>query len=118
PITDRITLSQYDPVSWQVTTIQAYDPSTLGNRSDTNRTSVTAYAPGTSRILGQRDPLGRWMHQQYDALGRLSATVLNCRDGQGTPTPQGCTAFDPAQPDRNVPTQTRYDALGRAFETV
>lgn len=118
PITDRITLSQYDPVTWQVMTIQAYDLSTLGNRSDTNRTSITAYAPGSSRILGQRDPLGRWVHQQYDALGRLSASVLNCRDGQGTPTPQGCAAFDPAQPDRNAPTQTRYDALGRAFETI
>ena len=31
---------------------------------------------------------------------------------------QGCAPFDANEPDRNVRTQTRHDALGRPYETV
>jgi YD repeat-containing protein len=118
PITDRITLYQYDTLNWQVSTTRNEDPASLGSRGDTNRTSVAAYAPGTNRVTGQRDALGRWTHQQYDALGRHTLTILNCRDEQDKAVPQGCAPFDPATPDRNVPFQIRYDLLGRPFKIV
>jgi hypothetical protein len=118
PITDRITLYQYDTLSRVITTTVGYDPATLGTRTDTNRTSVATYDSATTRVSGQRDALGRWISVQYDALGRVTNAIQNCRTTQGSAVAQGCAPFDAAVPDRNIPAQMRYDVLGRAFETV
>jgi YD repeat-containing protein len=45
-------------------------------------------------------------------------SIQNCRNASGTAVATGCAAFNGATPDRNVPSTTRYDALGRAYETV
>ena len=118
PITDRITQDDYDAEGRVVTSTINADPATVGSRADTNRQSATMYDPLTGRMLGERDALGRWTSLQYDALGRVVATVANCRDAAGAPIAQGCAPFSPAVQDRNVAAQTRYDALGRPFETV
>jgi RHS repeat-associated protein len=112
PITDRITLDEYDALSRVVTTTLNYDPPTLGSRTDTNRSSVTAYDPAIGRVIGQRDALGRWVSQQYDLLGRVTTTMENCTGGS---TPASCGTLTA---DENVPTTTHYDALGRGFERV
>jgi RHS repeat-associated protein len=118
PITDRITLYQYDTLSRVVTTTLNYDPSSPSFRTDTNRVSVTAYDPASGRVAGQRDPQGRWASQQYDQLGRVTTTIQNCWNTQGAAVAAGCAPFNPATPDRNVPTLTRYDALDQVYETV
>jgi RHS repeat-associated protein len=118
PITDRVTLYQYDTLGRAVTTTLNYDLTSLGYRTDTNRTSVTAYDPVTGRALGQRDALGRWVSQQYDVLGRVTTAIQNCRNAQGAAVATGCVSFDPATPDRNVHATIHYDALGRAFESL
>jgi len=119
PITDRITQYAYDAVGRVITTTLNTDPATLGARSDTNRTSAVSYDPTSGQVLGDRDALGRWTSYVYDGLGRLTTTTENCRDTSGNPMAQGCAPFDAANaPDRNVSSQTRYDVLGRAFETV
>jgi YD repeat-containing protein len=112
PITDQITLFQYDALSRVVTTTLNYDPPTLGTRTDTNRVSVSAYDPSTMRPVGQRDALGRWVSMQYDLLGRVATTIQNCIGGSA---PASCGAMTA---DANVPTTTHYDELGRPFETV
>lgn len=66
PITDRVTLYQYDSLSRVITTTLNYAPGQSGN--DLNRSSLSAYDPTTARLLGRRDPLGRWTSRQYDAL--------------------------------------------------
>jgi RHS repeat-associated protein len=117
PITDRITLNSYDVSGRPTTTTLNYAPNLPG--AALNRSSAIALDPSTNRLVGQRDPLGRWVSQQYDTLGRVTTTIQNCRDTNGNPVAQGCASFDGANmPDRNVPTQTRYDALGRVFEVV
>jgi RHS repeat-associated protein len=112
-ITDQITLFEYDALSRPITTTLNYDPPTLGTRTDTNRASVTAYDPTIGRVLGQRDPLGRWVSQQYDLLGRTTKTIQNCRNGSNVAVPTGCATFNATFSDRNVPTSMLYDALGR-----
>ncbi|HEY3227682.1 MAG TPA: hypothetical protein VGJ87_00595, partial [Roseiflexaceae bacterium] len=118
PITDRLTLYQYDSLGRATATTLNDDPATLTTRTDTNRTSASAYDPATGRVLGQQDPLGRWTSYSYDVLGRVTATIQNCRDAAGNAVATGCAAFTAGTPDRNLPTTTHYDALGRAFETV
>ncbi|HEU4321507.1 MAG TPA: DUF6531 domain-containing protein [Roseiflexaceae bacterium] len=113
PALDRVTASRYDGLGRVVTTTLVVDPFTLGSRSDTNRRLVRAYDPATTRLLGTRDPLGRWTAQQYDLLGRAVGTVQHCQDLLGQPAPAGCAPFTPAQPDRNVRQMQGYDALGR-----
>src|SRR5262249_41373861 len=116
PITDRVTLSSYDALDRAIAATQNAAPGV--SRPDLNRVSASAYDPLTMRTLGQQDALGRWVSQQYDLLGRVVATVQNCRDTNGAAVASGCAAFDANIPDRNVPSQTHYDALGRAFETI
>ncbi len=121
PITDRVTQYGYDPAGRLITSTINYDPATLGSRTDTNRQSVTAYNLTTNQVLGQQDPLGRWSSLQYDALGRVFSSAQNCATTGGTPVNPATgsrAAFNPTYPDRNLVTQTRYDALGRSFETV
>ncbi len=49
----------------------------------------------------------------------MTTSVQNCTDGAGQPvSPGSCAAFNASLPDENIPYTTRYDALGRAFETV
>lgn len=121
PITDRVTQYGYDALGRIVTTTVNLDTNLAdAGRTDVNRVSVTAYN-GLTQPVGQRDALGRWTATGYDALGRATMTTQNCVDGSGTPVNPAagpCAAFTPRIPDRNVPTGTRYDALGRAFETV
>ncbi len=121
PITDRVTQYGYNTLGRLVTTTVNLDtnPADAG-RTDVNRMSVTAYN-GLTQPVGQRDALGRWTATGYDALGRATTTTQNCADGGGTPvnpTVAVCASFNPGIPDRNVPSGTRYDALGRAFESV
>ncbi len=114
---DFLVLSyQYDTLGRPSTTIQNYAPGETGTAL--NRTTTSNYDPVTGRLISQRDSLNRWVSTQYDLLGRVTATIQNCRDSSGNPVAQGCAPFSAATPDRNVTTQTRYDALGRAFETV
>jgi YD repeat-containing protein len=115
PITDRVTLSAYDTFGRVISSTLNYAPGE--SATALNRMQLTAYDPATMRMQGQRDSLGRWVSQQYDLLGRVSTTVQNCRDGANDPVASGCASFSATYPDRNVPTATRYDALGRAFET-
>jgi RHS repeat-associated protein len=116
PITDRVTLTEYDAISRPITTtlnlaVGQSDPAL-------NRISLSAYDTSSGRVQGTRDALGRWISQQYDVLGRISATVQNCRDGSGTAVATGCATFSSSTPDRNVTSETHYDALGRAFERL
>jgi len=121
PITDRVTQYGYDAYGRLVTTTVNLDtnPADAG-RTDVNRVSVTAYNSLT-QPAAQRDALGRWTATGYDALGRATTMIQNCADASGTPVNPvtgACASFTPSIPDRNVPTQTRYDALGRAYESV
>src|SRR5262249_23474921 len=111
PITDRITLSQYDTLGRTITTTLNYAPGISVN--DLNRTTRTAYDTATTRIVGQQDALGRFLSQQYDLLGRVTTSIQNCRNSSGTAVSQGCAAFSSSTPDRNVASETHYDALGR-----
>ncbi|WP_322489328.1 SBBP repeat-containing protein [Chloroflexus sp.] len=124
PDRDRKTVYVYDALGRLSQTIQNYhdgDPGTNPyapnpDRYDTDRITETAY-DSAGRLQGSQDPLGRWVSQQYDSLSRVGTVVQNCRDGSGTPVASGCVAFSSTTPDRNVPVITRYDALGRAWES-
>ncbi|KAB8144824.1 hypothetical protein F8S13_03020 [Chloroflexia bacterium SDU3-3] len=117
PITDRVTLYQYDTLGRSAGTTQNYDP-TQSTATDTNRTSATAYDAVTGRMVAQRDALGRWTRQEYDDLGRVVATIQNCRDAAGNPSATSCAPFSASRPDRNVKTTTSYDAFGRVDATA
>lgn len=118
PDRDRKTVYVYDELGRQVQTIQNYvdgDPNT--GTPDTDLMAETLY-DAAGRVQATRDPLGQYTILLYDAAGRVTHSIQNCRDGSGDPVAMGCAAFNPNVPDRNVPTETRYDALGRGFETV
>ena len=114
PITDLVTLFAYDAISRPISTTQNLADIT---RSDLNRLTRTVYDP-QGRVAGQRDALGRWTSQHYDVLGRVDQTIANCQTSAGLAVASGCAALLPSLPDRNVPQTTRFDALGRAWETV
>lgn len=114
-ITDRITLYEYDTLSRVVTTTVNFAPGQTD--PSLNRVSVMRYDPTTTRLQGQRDSLGRWTSVRYDALGRVTHTTANCRDGAGNPVATGCATYSPAARDRNVTTLTNYDLLGRTANT-
>jgi YD repeat-containing protein len=120
PDEDRITIYAYDALGRLERTIRTWedgDPATGG--TDTDQMTSTAYDPVTGQVIGSQDALGRWTSQQYDVLGRVFQTTQNCTDGNGNPVPpHTCAAFDAAHPDRNITSQTNYDALGRASEAV
>jgi RHS repeat-associated protein len=116
PSADRTTHFSYDTLGRPTTTTQNLVQGLSG--SDVNRTSTTDYDSLTGRVLSQKDSLGRYVSQQYDALGRVSATIQNCRNTSGEAVSSGCAAFSAATPDRNVRSSVHYDALGRVFETV
>jgi len=118
PITDRMTDYTYDDLGRLRTTTLSADPTTKGSRTDTNRTTEHAYDAKTGWLLGTQDALGRWVSYQYADLGRVTTTTQNCRASNGTSQAQGCAPLDAAQPDRNLPTTTVYDALGRVVETI
>jgi RHS repeat-associated protein len=115
PITDRVTLSAYDTLGRVISTTLNYAPGATG--TDLNRVQLMSYDSATLRVQGQRDPLGRWVSQQYDLLGRVTATIQNCRTSGNVAVASGCASFSATYPDRNVPSETHYDAMGRAFET-
>ncbi|NJM09260.1 RHS repeat protein, partial [Candidatus Gracilibacteria bacterium] len=91
PITDRVTHYAYDTLNRVVTTTVNLAP----GESDPalNRVSVASYDPTTTRLRGQRDPLGRWTSFQYDALGRMNRQIANCRTSGNQPTVTGCAAY-------------------------
>ncbi|GAB4199358.1 MAG: hypothetical protein OHK0022_19520 [Roseiflexaceae bacterium] len=117
PDADRTDLYIYDGLGRVINSVENYANT---NSPDLNRARVTKYNPFTNQMIGRQDVLGRWSITEYDALGRPWRTTKNCRDTSGLPTSQGCAAFDPtpAASDRNVRTETRYNALGQPFETV
>jgi len=118
PDRDRTTVYVYDELGRQVQTIQNDvdgDPNT--GTPDTDLITATVY-DAAGRVQATGDPLGQYSSLLYDAAGRVTHSIQNCRDGSGDPVATGCAAFNPNVPDRNVPTETRYDALGRSFETV
>lgn len=90
PITDRITLFQYDTLNRVTSTTTNWAPGLTDPAL--NRVSSTSYDPATGRVLGQQDVLGRWVSQQYDALGRTTSTTQNCRVS-GAAVPTGCAPF-------------------------
>jgi RHS repeat-associated protein len=110
-ITDRVTLYDYDTLSRVVTTTLAYAPGMLYQGH--NRQQASAYDPLTTRLLAQHGWGEGWISQQYDLLGRVTTSIQNCLDGSYTAIPTGCGAFDPNDPDHNLPTSRAYDALGR-----
>jgi YD repeat-containing protein len=113
PITDRITLFQYDTLSRVITTTANLDASGTPSPA-TNRTTVQAYDPSTGRLLGKRDALGSWDHVDYDALGQVTQTVQNCRTAAGVAMASGCAPFSANTPDHNlVAASYGYDVLGR-----
>jgi YD repeat-containing protein len=116
-ITDRVMLYQYDPLGRVQFTTMNYDGA-QATRTDTNRVEETRYDAAKGWVIGAKDPLDRWTSMQYDALGRVTTMIRNCRTAAGQAAPQGCAAYDARRSDRNVSNQTRYDQLGRAFETV
>jgi YD repeat-containing protein len=118
PITDTITQYSYDPLGRLTQTVLNADPATLGTRTDTNRTATYQYDPTTGWLVGEQDALGRWTNTQYDGLGRAITVTADCTTSSGTPVATGCAAASGTYPDRNAATSTRYDALGRAYETV
>jgi RHS repeat-associated protein len=119
PLTDRITLSDYTAIGQAITTTLTYDPATVGLRPDTNQTSVTVFDPARGQVRATRDPLGRWSSIQYDALGRVQTTIVNCTTSAGQPVATGCAPLNATgAPDRNLPTTTTYDALGRPVATT
>jgi RHS repeat-associated protein len=118
PITDTITAYTYDQLGREISQTANDDPSTLGTRTDTNRTTTTDYDAVSGLTTGTEDALGRWEHLQYDGLARVTTSTGNCTNGSGTAQATGCAAFSSSHPDRNVATTNRYDALGRVYETV
>lgn len=115
PITDRIQLIEYDSLS-RVTSVTQNQASASG--PDLNRVTLTSYDATSTRLVGQRDPLGRWTSLGYDELGRVTSTTDNCLTASGTATATGCAAYNPASPDRNLLTRLSFDSLGRAVEAV
>ncbi|MBA3471404.1 MAG: VCBS repeat-containing protein, partial [Herpetosiphonaceae bacterium] len=115
-IDDRFTTYHYTPLGMLDEVTTNADPNSVGTRTDTNSIQRTRY-DGYQRPYASADPLGRWVNQQYDAFGRVIKTTLNCRNAQG-PTPTGCAAFTATRTDRNVTSQTLYDAAGRATDAT
>jgi RHS repeat-associated protein len=115
PTADRTTGYHYDSLGRLTTTIE--NVLAGSSRTDTNRATTTVYHPLTGQVQGQQDALGRWLSYRYDALGRATETIQNCRDSDGVAHPSICTDQTRAN-ERNVRRQTRYDALGRAIETI
>ncbi|NOK89609.1 MAG: hypothetical protein GFH26_640189n1, partial [Chloroflexi bacterium AL-N15] len=107
PITDRVTLMDYDALSRMVATTTNHDPS-QSSRTDTNRVQTTSYAATTGQVLGHQDTLGRWMRYRYDGLGRMQDTIANYVDGN----------YDPTATDEDLVTRTYFDALGRIDRTI
>jgi RHS repeat-associated protein len=105
PITDHVTLYQYDTLNRVTTTTSNYAPGLSG--TELNRVSTTAYNATTGRVDGTRDTLNRWVSQQYDAIGQVIKTYQNCTGGGA---PQSCGS---QTTDQNVLTQFGYDRLGR-----
>lgn len=107
-VTDRATLIAFDSLG-RVTQQTQY-PTVWSNAPEFNRTTLTSYA-SNGRIQGTRDVLGQWTVPQYDALGRVTKSIQNCRTNAGMAVNALCGT---QTSDRNVPTATsHYDALGR-----
>jgi len=117
PQNNTVTQYGYDPLGRLAVTVLNAD-SSQSTHADTNRSTVEQYDPATGRLAGEQDALGRWSSSRYDGLGRVVQSIADCTDAAGSPLASGCAPFDPAHPDRNVATGTRYDALGRAYETT
>ena len=118
PITDTITQNTYDPLGRLTQTILNADPTTLGMRTDTNRTTNEQYDPVTGWQVGEQDALGRWTNTQYDALGRNSTVTQNCTNTSGTPVATGCAAFSSTRPTATwpaAPSMTRWAAPTRPW---
>ena len=107
-VTDRATLTVFDSlgrVSQQIANDTGF-----ASGAEFNRATLTSYA-SNGRIQGTRDVTGQWTVPQYDVLGRVTASIQNCRTVGGTPVNAMC---GPQTTDRNVPTaESHYDALGR-----
>ena len=87
----------------------------LANRTnEQNLISETRY-DDYGRAFVTIDPLDRATRTYYDAQGRTQYVVRNCSDL--APGSQQPPDYDPLQPDRNVRTETIYDAAGRAIAT-
>jgi RHS repeat-associated protein len=118
PDRDRITAYAYDARGRLISTTRNADPATVSDpaQTATNQVTLTQYDPVTDQVQATREPLGRWNHLIYDALGRVSTTVQQCTDATGAFSPGPCAAFDPTFPDRNIRTTTRFHPLGWSAE--
>ncbi|NJM06457.1 hypothetical protein HC891_10060, partial [Candidatus Gracilibacteria bacterium] len=116
PDRDRVTVFGYDALGRQVQVTRTYvDGNPATGSSDTDVISRTHY-DAVGRVQASEDALGRFSSLVYDAASRVVQTIQNCRTSSGAAVTTNCAAFDPLLPDRNVPSATRYDALGRGFE--
>ena len=111
PLTNRVHVQTYDSFGRVVTSTINLAPGSTG--SAVNISSGTRYDNATGRVVAAQDALGRWTVPQYDTFGRVTHSILNCRDAQGRPTWADCVR--PAdRTDRSVPTSiSQIDALGR-----
>ncbi|NJK82041.1 MAG: RHS repeat protein [Chloroflexaceae bacterium] len=119
--TDQRTSYTYDALGRLETTIRNPMPNSTSPFNDSNQTTRTAYDPRTGQVHATQDPLGRWTALRYDDLGRVGTRIVNCYVDNPTPDGDACYlnsgTFNGTAPDRNRVYVTRYDALGRAYET-
>jgi len=104
----RVTHFEYDAADRLTAVIANYKPG-FDPSADTNVRITFHYNP-IGDLIAITDPLGRIDRTYYDALHRPVLTVQNLAGAEiSDPAPP---AFDPSQPDQNVPTSMRYDAVG------
>ncbi|MFD3166314.1 RHS repeat-associated core domain-containing protein [Herpetosiphon sp. NSE202] len=109
-VTDRATLLAFDSLGRVTQQTQNPNVSFWSNEPEFNRVTMTSYA-SNGRVQATRDVTGQWTVPQYDALGRVTKSIQNCRTNAGMPLSAFCGT---QTSDRNVPTaESHYDALGR-----
>ncbi|KPL83060.1 hypothetical protein SE18_19680 [Herpetosiphon geysericola] len=114
-VTDRATLLAFDSLGRVTQQTQNPNVSFWSNEPEFNRVTMTSYA-SNGRVQATRDVTGQWTVPQYDALGRVTKSIQNCRTNAGMPFSAFCGT---QTSDRNVPTaQSHYDALGRVWSVT
>ncbi|MBL8093257.1 MAG: hypothetical protein JNL73_03735 [Anaerolineales bacterium] len=110
----------YDALNRPVKTVQnptvadPCAPYTPSGTPDQDLTETTTYDEN-GNVIASADPVGRVTRTWYDVLNRPITTTVNFT---GDLADLSAPAYDPGQPDRNLTTETFYDAAGRAYKTV
>lgn len=115
-----ISATCYDALNRPVKTVQnpsvadvcsSYTPSGSPNLDITETTSYDE----NGNVIATTDPLGRATRTWYDVLNRPITVTVNFT---GNLADLSAPAYNPGQPDRNLTTETFYDAAGRAYKSV